>query len=119
MEKAAEARDADDFAEFISNGYKDPSGMSREEAVQTIRRYFAAYEHFEIVLTDIEVKHFEGAASATFRADMVGTPRAIGGLDAWLPRNSSWRFEVRFVPEDGTWKAHWATWERVNRQTAS
>lgn len=33
-----------------------------------------------------------------------------GGLDAWLPRSSSWRFEVRLVEESGDWKVVWASW---------
>ncbi|MHB0970017.1 MAG: hypothetical protein ACYC7A_03300 [Thermoanaerobaculia bacterium] len=112
MEQAAEDRDAEDFAEWISRDYRDPSGLARDEAIQTIRRYLAAYEHIEVIMTGTEVKRFENAATVTFRADFVGQPRKIGGLDSFLPRNSSWDFEVRLVPEDGVWKAHWATWKR-------
>lgn len=116
MEQAAEDRDADDFAEWISRDYRDPSGLAREEAIQTVRRYLAGYERIEIILSGVEVKRFESAATVTFRADLIGAPRKLGGLDSFLPRNSSWEFEVRLVPEDGAWKAHWATWKRVGER---
>jgi hypothetical protein len=116
MERAAEDRDAEHFAEWISRDYRDPSGLAREEAIQTVRRYLAGYERIEIILSGVEVKRFESAATVTFRADLIGAPRKLGGLDSFLPRNSSWEFEVRLVPEDGAWKAHWATWKRVGEQ---
>lgn len=112
LEKAAEERDAGAFEEVVSSEYRDPSGLTHAEAVQMLRRYFAGYETIEIILTDIKTSRTDRAATATFNARLIGKPRAIGGLDGWLPENSSWDFEVRFAPERGEWKIYWASWTR-------
>jgi hypothetical protein len=114
LEKAAEARDADAFEAWISADYRDPSGLTRPEAVQMVRRYFAGYQQLELVLTRIETERSDAGGTARFRADMIGVPRQFGGLDSILPRASSWEFEVRFAPEDGRWKVYWASWRRLD-----
>ncbi|MGA7615119.1 MAG: hypothetical protein WBX15_08050 [Thermoanaerobaculia bacterium] len=114
MESAAEDRDADAFAKYLSPEYRDPSGLDYAEAVNTLRRLFAGYEKIEIVLTGVEIQRSDVAATAKFHANFAGVPRKLGGLDQFLPRASSWNFEVRFAPEGGAWKAYWAKWEKVS-----
>ena len=52
-----------------------------------------------------------GAQRGRLRADVSGTARKVPGLEGLLPRSSSWRFEVRLVPEGDRWKVAWASYQ--------
>ena len=110
MTAAARSRDASAFFELVTADFQGAEGMSRAEAEATLRRYFAAYEILDVSLSDVTIERSEGAALARFTAGLSGQPRKIGGLDALLPSASTYRFEVRFVPDGRRWKAAWATW---------
>jgi hypothetical protein len=115
MTAAARSRDASAFFERVAADFQGGEGMSRAEAQATLRRYFAAYEILDVTLSDVTIERSEGAALARFTAHLSGQPRKLGGLDALLPSASTYRFEVRFVPENGRWKAAWATWSPAER----
>lgn len=115
MAAAARSRDSTAFFEKVSADFQGGEGMSRAEAEATVRRYFAAYEILDVSLSDVTVERSEGAALARFTAHLTGQPRKLGGLDALLPSASTYRFEVRFTPENGRWKAAWATWSAAER----
>lgn len=107
---AAEKGSADGVLAGIAADYKDAEGNGRADIELTLRRYLAAYESLAVRLSDVEIERSSSAARVRFRADFSGVPRKLGGLDAWLPRSSSWRFEVRLSPEKGEWKVYWASW---------
>ena len=115
MTAAARSRDSSALFERVTSDFQGGEGMPRAEAEATVRRYFAAYEILDVSLSDVTIERSEGAALARFTAHLSGQPRKLGGLDALLPSASTYRFEVRFVPENGRWKAAWASWSPAER----
>ena len=115
MVKAAHARDAGAFAENLAADFAAADGSARADALSTLRRYFAAYAILDVTLSDVTIERGQNAARATFRADLSGQPQKIGGLEGFLPSSSSWRFELRLVPDGSRWKVAWASWEPAER----
>ena len=109
--KTAHARDAQAVLENLTADFRDESGQGRSETEATIRRYFAAYESLNVTLRDVAIERAPNAAHASFRAEISGRPRRIGGLEGLLPRTSTYRFDLRLVPEQGKWKIAWASWQ--------
>lgn len=116
MAAAARARDPGALFERVTADFQASDGSGRAEAESLVRRYFAAYESLDVSLRDVSIDRSEGAALARFTADLSGRPRKLGGLEGLLPSVSSYRFEVRFVPEGGEWKAAWASWSRAGTE---
>jgi len=108
--EAAQDRDPDGVLENLSSDFRDANGTGLSEAQSTLRRYFAAYESLQIAIADLSVERAPNAARVTFRADLSGKPRRIGGLEGYLPRSSSYRFDLRLVPEEDRWKVAWASY---------
>jgi len=111
--KAAEKRDADSVAAFLAPGFRDAAGGDRDGAATTVRRYLAAYESLSFTVSNLVVERGPASGQARFTIAMSGTPRAIGGLEGWLPRTSHWRFDLRLEPAEGGWKITHAAWTRV------
>lgn len=111
--EAAEKRDGDAVLENLSSEFRDAQGGGLTEAQATLRRYLAAYESLDITIADSSIERAPNAARVTFRADLQGKPRQIAGLDGFLPRSASYRFELRLAPEGNRWKIAWASWEQV------
>jgi len=109
--QAAEKRDAQTIAEHLAGDFQAADGSGRADAQATLLRYLAAYEDLNVRLSDITIERGESAARVTFRADLAGKPRQIGGLEGYLPRSSAYRFELRLVPEGERWNIAWASWE--------
>lgn len=109
--KAAQARDSRAVVENLTGDYRDAEGQTSADVAATLRRIFAAYEIIDVRLSDLEFDRAPEAARVTFRADFSGQPRRLGGLDRFLPSASTYRFEVRLVPEGNRWKVAWASWE--------
>jgi hypothetical protein len=108
---AAEKRDAAAVLEMLSSSFQSAEGAGRADAEAQLRRYFAAYENLDVEISDLSIERAERAARATFRADMSGKVRKIGGLEGILPSRSAWRFEVRLVPEGDGWKIAWVSYQ--------
>ena len=108
--KAAHTRDAQAVLENLTGDFQAESGEGRAEIEGTIRRYFAAYESLNVTLRDVAIERAPNAAHASFRAELSGQPRKIGGLEGLLPRTSTYRFDLRLVPEQGKWRIAWASW---------
>ncbi len=113
--KAAQARDSRAVVENLTTDYRDAEGQSSADVGETLRRVFAAYEIVDVRLADVEIDRAPEAARVTFRAEFSGQPRKLGGLDRFFPSASTYRFDVRLVPEGGRWKVAFATWEVVGR----
>jgi hypothetical protein len=114
MAAAARARDAGRLFARVTPDFQGSDGTGRAEAEALVRRYFAAYEILDVSLSNVAIERSESAALARFTANLSGQPRKLGGLEGLLPSSSSYRFEVRFVPEAGRWKAAWASWSRAD-----
>lgn len=112
---AAENRDARAIVERLAPDLQVADGTGRADAEATLRRYLAAYERLDVRVSDLTIERATGAARVRFRADLSGSPRKAGGLDRFLPRSSSYRFDLRLEPaaEDGRWLVTWAGWEQV------
>lgn len=111
MVKAAHSRDAGAFVENLSADFSATDGMTRSDALATVKRYFAAYAILDVTLSDVTVERAENAARVRLTADLSGQPQTIGGLEGLLPRSSRYRFELRLVPEGSRFKVAWASWE--------
>ncbi len=75
-----------------------------------MRRTLGAYESLSLSLTDVAIERGPAAAQAKFKVRMSGKPRAVGGLDAILPRSSRWSFDARLEAGPGGWRIVWASW---------
>jgi len=113
---AAEKRDAGAVLAQLSADFRASDGSAGAEADAQLRRYFAAYESLDVEISEVSIERAARAARATFRADLSGTVRKLPGLEGLLPRSSSWRFEVRLVPEDGRWKVAWAAYDPIENR---
>jgi hypothetical protein len=116
MVSAAKERDARTVVERLASEFQAADGTGRADAEATLRRYLAGYERLDVRISDLTIERAAGAARARFRAELSGTPREIGGLDSWLPRSSTYRFDLRLAPESegGRWLVTWAGWEQEN-----
>ena len=114
LAKAAGHRDADAAGKLLAAAYADAEHPDRNAALQTIRRYFMAYERISVSFGDVTIDRKPDLARATFDATFDGTPRKLGSLDAMLPRAAKVRFEMNLAPEEGTWKVAWAGWRVVS-----
>lgn len=111
MVKAAHNRDAGALMENVAQDFSGADGMSRADALLTLKRYFAAYAILDVTLSDLTIERSEKAARARFVATLGGQPQKVGGLEGLLPRSSTWKFELRLVPDGSRWKVAWASWE--------
>ena len=108
---SAHDRDAAAFLDRVSADFQAADGSGRADAEATLKRYFAGYEILDVSIRDVTVEKGADAARVRFRADLSGQPRKLGGLDAFLPRTSSYDFDLRVAPEGGKWKVAWASWQ--------
>ena len=111
---AAEKRDADGVMSRIAEGFRDGEGGGKADAAALVRRYLGAYESLSLTLSDVAIERGPAAANAKFRVRMSGKPRAVGGLDALLPRSSRWSFDVRLEAAPGGWKFTSAAWSPLD-----
>ncbi len=111
LEQAAEARDAERFAQSLSAGFADPEGLGKADAVLLLKRYFAAYESVSLEVYGVEVEHGEGEARVRFVVEMKGRARKLPGLDGFLPPDAVYRFELGVADEAGAWRVRRAHWE--------
>ncbi len=114
MVRAAEKRDTASVMDRLAQDFQAADGSGRADAEATLRRYFAAYERLDVRISDVTIERAAGAARARFRAELSGKPRQIAGLDGWLPRSASYRFDLRLSPDSGgRWLVTSAGWEEA------
>lgn len=111
---AAEKRDADGVMARVADNFRDAEGGGKADAAALVRRTLAAYESLSLTLSDVAIERGPAAAHAKFRLRMSGKPRAVGGLDALLPRSSRWSFDVRLEAAPGGWKITSAAWSPLD-----
>jgi hypothetical protein len=102
---AAEERDAGAVMQHVATSYEN-----RAEIENTLRRYFFAYKTFEVTVRNLESTVSGSEAFATFDVDMIGVPREVGGMDQFLPRAATYRFDVTLAEEGGGWRITSARW---------
>lgn len=108
MEQAAEARDAGELLDHVSDNYRDAQGQDRAEASRYARGYFVVNQSVHL-LTRIESLEFPSPdeAQVKLQVGMAGRGAEAGGagLTADL-----YDFDVALVREDGEWKVSYADW---------
>jgi hypothetical protein len=113
LEEAAEARDAERFAERLSESFRGPRGLTRAEGLATLRRYFAAYESVSLEVYGIEVERDIAGARIRCVVEFAGRARQLGGLRGLLPPAAVYRFDLDVADEAGVWRVQEASWEIV------
>ncbi len=119
LEAAAEARDADRFAERVSAEFGDGAGLDKPNAVLLLKRYFAAYEAISIDVYGVEIERTEGEATVRCIVEMKGRARKLPGLEGFLPPDAAYRFELAVGDESGTWRVRRAHWESTEPSAAA
>jgi hypothetical protein len=115
LEAAAEARNADAFAERLSSDLRTAAGGGRTEAVADLRRYFAAYESVALEVYGVEAERGGGAASVRCVVEFSGRGRALPGLQGLLPPSAVYRFDLELADEAGAWRVRRAAWAPAER----
>ena len=110
LEAAAEARDAERFAERLAPAFRGAHGLGRDEALLQLKRYFAAYESVAIDVYGVEAERDGRTARVQCVVDFSGKGRQVFGLEGLLPPSAVYRFELNVADEDGTWRVRGATW---------
>lgn len=111
---AAEERDAGDVMAFVSTSYESELG-GRTEVERALRRYFFAYNAMDIRVHDLQTERSGSSGTATFRVQFIGTPKSAGGMDQFLPRSATYRFQLWLVEEEGDWRVSSAHWVEEGR----
>ncbi|HEX9302920.1 MAG TPA: hypothetical protein VGA31_00565 [Thermoanaerobaculia bacterium] len=115
MVRAAEKRDAPSMMARLAPDFQAADGTGRADMESALRGYFAGYDGLNVRISDLVIERAAGAARARFRADLSGKPRQIAGLDGWLPRTASYRFDLRLSPDlSGRWMVTSAGWEEAS-----
>lgn len=110
---AAGKRDAAGVMSRVSETFRDAGGGGKADAAALVGRTLGAYEALSISLFDVAIERGAAAAQAKFKVRMSGRPRAVGGLEGFLPRSSRWSFDVRLEDGAGAWKIVSASWTRL------
>ena len=113
LEAAAEDRDVERFGARISESFGGPRGLTRADALASLRRYFAAYESVDLEVYGVEVARDGDSAGVRCVVEFAGRARQIGGLKGLLPPAAVYRFELEVGDEGGVWRVQEASWETV------
>jgi hypothetical protein len=110
IEAAAEDRDAAGVMQHLSASY-----AGRANVETTLRRYFFGYRALEVHVRDLQTQLSGSQGWCTFGVDFTGVPKNVGGMDQFLPRAATYRFELVLADEEGEWKVTSAKWEEERR----
>jgi hypothetical protein len=113
LEAAAEARDAERFAERLAPAFQGGPRLGRPEALAQLKRYFAAYESVGIEVYGVESDRDGQAARVRCVVEFSGEARKAFGLEGLLPPSAVYRFDLEVAEEGGSWKVRGATWEQA------
>lgn len=113
LEEAAEARDANQFGEYLAPSFQAAGSMDRAEAIATLKRYFAGYDSVGLTVYGTEVERAGATASVRTIVEFSGRARKLAGLEGLLPPEAVYRFDLEMADESGSWKVRSAKWEAV------
>jgi hypothetical protein len=115
VEAAAERRDVEGVAGFLSEQYRDHHGLGRVETTHQLERWLAGYESVALEVYGTEVER-GGDASARVRCvvEFSGRGRRAFGLDGLLPPAATYRFTLDLTEERGRWVVRGAAYEPVD-----
>jgi hypothetical protein len=107
LSSAAEGRDAAAVGERLAEAFRGEGGMTKDEAVATVRKYLAAYDRVGVQIFDVQRPD---AARLTFRVDFTGKPKEIGGLAGFLPSAAVYEFDLELAGRGDDLKVAKAAW---------
>ncbi len=112
VQKAAEKKDIRTILAHLSQTYADPQGNNRNGIKDLLLVYFFRYPTVAVFITDLEISVKSPSASATFQAVLTGNQK--NGTGTVIPESLGlYRFEVKFILENGEWKVVSAQWQRL------
>jgi hypothetical protein len=111
LEEAAENRDASVFEKKLAASFTGNEGITREESISILRRYFLAYERITVDLSNLERN--KTGSRVNFRVTFSGQVNAAFKLQNLLPASAVYQFDLRFVQEEGTLKVQRAFWKQA------
>jgi hypothetical protein len=110
LEQSAQARDAGEMKEHISEDYSDDRGNDKRAVAQLVAFHLLRNQSVYLLtrVTSVEIGD-PGRARAEVLVAMAGTP--IEGPEALLAlRADLYRFDLGFALEDGDWRVRSADW---------
>lgn len=111
LQKATEDRDAGAIEKRLAAGFTANEGLSRDETLANLKRYFAAYKEIHLDVTQVE--RSKSGDRISFQVDFSGQPNAAFGLQDLLPSRASCSFELRLAEEGGVLKVKQAFWQQI------
>jgi hypothetical protein len=116
VSEAVEEKDAEAVGKRVAEDFRGVGGMTRTDALATVRRYLLGYESVGVQVFDVQRPD---ATHLSFRVDFTGKPKDVGGLAGLLPSAAVYEFEVELSGEGDALKvrqASWRPWEPPARQ---
>jgi hypothetical protein len=111
LTRAAENKDAAGVGARLAEDFSGEAGMTKADAVATVRRYLAGYDGVGVQIFDVQRPD---SARVTFRVDFSGKPKNIGGLAGLLPSAAVYQFEVELAGEGNELEIRRAAWRPWN-----
>ncbi len=111
LERAAEARDAEALGRHLAGDFTGAHGLVRADALAEAGRYLAAYESVSVEIAQVETTRADDSAHVRCLVAFSGRPRRVLGLDALLPPDAAYRFELDLVRGEAGWQVRRAEWE--------
>jgi hypothetical protein len=113
VEDAVEDRSVDGVAAHLSAGFRGSGGITRADALATLRRYMAGYQTIRLEIYDIQVDRAEATATVGLTAEFSGDARRIGGLSGFLPPAALYRFDLELSQDGDRWLIAAAEWKAL------
>ena len=110
---AAEDRDTGAVILRLTEDFRGTGGLSRTDAIASLKQYFAAYEKLRMNVHDVAITpKSTREAEVTCRVEFTGVPKRIGALADLLPPSAVYRFHLSVVQPPGPdWMVQSAEWE--------
>lgn len=112
LEDAAEARDVSGIEERLASGFSGNDTVSREEALNLLRRYFLAYERISLDVTNVE--HSKQGNRVSFQVYFSGQGSGAFNLQNLLPSTAAYHFDLQLMQEGNTLKVRKAYWQEIS-----
>jgi len=111
LKQAAQSRAASALGRQLSPDFTGAQGLGRADTLAEAKRYLTAYESVSIEIADMEATRSADAAHLRCLVAFSGRPRRLLGLDALLPPQATYRFELDLVRGAEGWLVQHAAWE--------
>lgn len=112
LEGAVEARDADAVGACLAPDFAGPGGMTRQAALDTVRRLLLGYEQASVEVYEVLSEPLDSGARVSFWVEFSGRARRLGGLDGLLPPGAVYSFDLELRRSDPRWLVVEASWQR-------